>query len=86
VIYGSFYVSRQVLGKYYPRYDENNPVHKELAELSKAAHEKAGQYVKDNIPQQELSASHLRRLRGAIKKHLSRELGEIDGLVKGIIG
>jgi type I restriction-modification system DNA methylase subunit len=84
-LFGARDVSRKILDIYYPRYDENNPVHKELAELSKAAHEKAGQYVKDNIPQQELSAGHLGRLRGAIKKHLSKELGEIDGLVKKII-
>ena len=60
-------------------------MHKELAELSKGAHEKAGQYVKDNIPEQELSAIHLGRMRTAIKKHLAKELGEIDRLVKKVI-
>lgn len=36
-------------------------------------------------PQQELSAIHLGRLRVAIKKHLAKEMGEIDGLVKKLI-
>jgi len=84
-LFGARDVHKKILDIYYPRYDENNPVHKELAELSKRAHEKAGQYVKDNIPQQELSAIHLGRMRTAIKKHLSKELGEIDKLVKKIL-
>ena len=57
-----------------------------LAELGKAAHEKAAQYLKDNPPQKELTAIHLSRLRLEIKKHLAAEMKEIDKIVKKLIG
>jgi type I restriction-modification system DNA methylase subunit len=84
-LFGARDVHKKILDIYYPRYDESNPVHNQLTELSKAAHQKAAQYIKDNPPQQELSASHLGRLRTSIKKHLSPELEQIDKLVKTII-
>jgi hypothetical protein len=60
--------------------------HNKLAELSKVAHSKAAQYIKDNPSQTELTAMHLGRMRLAIKKHLAPEMKEIDKIVKKLIG
>ena len=56
-----------------------------LAQLSQTAHEKTSKYLQDNPPQHELSAMHLGRLRVDIKKHLAKEMGEIDKLVKKVL-
>jgi len=84
--FGARHVHKKILDVYFPKYDEANKTHQQLATLSKACHAKAAQYVKDNPPQQVLSAMHLGRLRVAIKKHLATEMKEIDGLVKKVIG
>lgn len=85
-LFGARHVHKKILDVYFPKYDEANKMHQQLATLSKACHAKAAQYIKDNPPQQELSAIHLGRIRVAIKKHLAKEMGEIDKLVKKIIG
>lgn len=85
-LFGARHVSKKILDVYFPKYDEANKTHQQLATLSKACHAKAAQYVKDNTPQQELNAIHLGRIRVAIKKHLATEMKVIDGLVKGVIG
>ena len=72
--------------KWFNNVDGNDPVHVKLAELSKSAHEKASSFIQDNPPKQELSAIHLGRMRTSLKKHLVKELGEIDRIVKGVIG
>ena len=85
-LFGARDVHRKILDIYYPRFDGNDAVHVKLAELSKSAHEKASCYIKDNPPKQELSAIYLGRMRTSLKKHLVKELGEIDRIVKGVIG
>jgi len=85
-LFGARDVSKKILDIYYPKFDGNDPVHVKLAELSKSAHEKASGFIKDNPPKQELSAIHLGRMRTSLKKHLVKELGEIDKIVKGVIG
>jgi type I restriction-modification system DNA methylase subunit len=85
-LFGARDVHKKILDVYFPKYDKTNKTHQQLATLSKACHAKAAQYVKDNTPQQELSAIHLGRIRVAIKKHLAKEMEEIDGLVRKIIG
>jgi hypothetical protein len=85
-LFGARNVHKKILDIYYPRFDGNDPVHVKLAELSKSAHEKANSFIKDNPPKQELSAIHLGRMRTSLKKHLVKELGEIDRIVKGVIG
>lgn len=85
-LFGARGVEKKILDVYFPRYDESSKVHQQLATLSKACHAKAAQYIQDNPPQQELSAIHLGRLRVAIKKHLAKEMEEIDKLVKKIVG
>ncbi len=84
-LFGARDVSKKILDIYFPKFDENNAEHIKLTELSKLAHEKAEQYLKDNPPLQELSAIHLGRLRLEIKKHLKEEMKEIDKIVKKII-
>jgi len=85
-LFGARDVHKKILDVYFPKYDHANKTHQQLAALSKVCHAKAAQYVEDNPPQQELSAMHLGRLRVAIKKYLVKEMKEIDGLVKKIIG
>jgi len=85
-LFGARHVHKKILDVYFPKYDESNKTHQQLAALGKSCHSKAAQYVKDNPPQQALSAIHLGRLRLAIKKHLAAEMDAIDALVKKILG
>lgn len=84
-LFGARNIHRKILDIYFPRYDESNEAHRQLAELSKAAHQKAKEYLEKNPPQKELSATRLGRLRMEIKKYLSEEMKEIDKLVKIIL-
>ncbi len=67
-LWGARDVSRKILDIYYPKFDENDKMHLELVELSKKAHEKSSQFVKDNTPQKELTATRLGKLRVDIKE------------------
>ncbi|RPH32279.1 MAG: SAM-dependent DNA methyltransferase [Bacteroidales bacterium] len=84
-LFGARHVHKKILDVYFPKFDENDSNHLQLAQLSQTAHEKASKYLQDNPPQQELSAIHLGRLRSVIKKHLVKEMEEIDKIVKKII-
>ncbi|MBK7818300.1 MAG: hypothetical protein IPJ60_12745 [Sphingobacteriaceae bacterium] len=83
-LFGARDVHKKILDIYYPKFDKNDPIHKELSELSKQSHHKTNKYINDNPPR-ELSAIHLGKLRVAIKKNLSEELKKIDALVKKIL-
>ncbi|KAF0142722.1 MAG: Endonuclease [Stygiobacter sp.] len=85
-LFGARHVSKKILDIYFPKFNEEEETHIRLAELSKAAHKKVAQYIKDNPPQKELTAIHLGRMRVEIKKHLSAEMKEIDKIVKKLIG
>lgn len=85
-LFGVRDIHKKILDIYFPRFDETNEVHLQLAELSKTAHQKASKYLEDSPPQKELTAIHLGRLRLIIKKHLASEMKEIDKLVKKVIG
>ncbi|WP_304132437.1 N-6 DNA methylase [Ignavibacterium album] len=85
-LFGARDVHKKILDIYFPRYDENNEIHLQLAELSETAHEKAAKYLQDNPPQKELTATRLGKLRLDIKKHLAAEMKEIDKLVKKVVG
>lgn len=84
-LFGARHVHKKILDIYFPRYDESNETHRQLAELGKTAHQKAKEYLEKNPPQKELSATRLGRLRMEIKRHLSKEMREIDKLVKTIL-
>ncbi|HRO43504.1 MAG TPA: N-6 DNA methylase [Flavipsychrobacter sp.] len=85
-LFGARHVHKKILDIYYPRYDKNDPLHNRLAALSEQAHKKTARYLKDNHPQQALTAMHLGRLRVAIKKHLAEEMKEIDKMVAKVVG
>lgn len=85
-LFGARDVHKKILDIYFPRFDENNEIHLQLAQLSETAHEKAAKYLQDNPPQKELTATRLGKLRLDIKKHLAAELKEIDKLVKKLLG
>lgn len=85
-LFGERHVHKKILDIYFPKFDEKDKTHLELAELGKICHEKAAQYIKDNPPQKELTAIHLGRMRLTIKKHLTKEMKEIDKIVKKLVG
>ena len=85
-LFGARHVHKKILDIFYPKFNEKNKIHKQLAQLSEQAHEKTKTYLIANPPKQELSAIFLGRLRTDIKKHLRDEMKEIDELVKEVIG
>jgi hypothetical protein len=85
-LFGARHVHKKILDIYFPKFDENDEQHLQLAELSKQAHQKAKKYIEANSPQQSLTANRLGRLRIEIKKHLSKEMKEMDKIVKKLIG
>lgn len=84
-LFGARHVHKKILDIYYPKYDEKNKTHQQLAILSQLAHEKVKTYLAANPFTQNLAAAILGRKRVAIKNHLEKELEEIDNLVKKII-
>jgi len=48
-LYGARHVHKKILDIYYPRFDAGDETHLELAELSRAAHEKASAYTASNV-------------------------------------
>lgn len=85
-LWGARDVHKKILDIYFPKYDENDEQHLQLAELSKQAHQKAKEYIEANPPKNSLTANRLGRIRVEIKKHLSKEMKEIDKIVKKLIG
>jgi hypothetical protein len=84
-LFGARDVHKKILDVYFPKFDEKDSNHLQLAQLSQTCHLKTARFLIDNPPQQELSAIHLGRLRVAIKKHLVKEMETIDMIVKKII-
>lgn len=85
-LFGARNIHKKILDIYFPKFDENDNQHLQLAELSKQAHQKAKAYIETNPPKQSLTANRLGRLRVEIKKHLAKEMKEIDRIVKKLIG
>jgi type I restriction-modification system DNA methylase subunit len=85
-LFGARDVHKKILDIYYPKYNAESKLHRQLAALGQQAHAKAAAYLQANPPQQELSAIHLGRLRVAIKKQLTTEMKEIDELVGKLLG
>ncbi|MBD1395525.1 N-6 DNA methylase [Mucilaginibacter glaciei] len=84
-LFGARHVHKKILDIYYPKFSETNSDHLLLANLSKAAHEKAKNYLSVQSCGN-LSGLLLGRMRLEIKKHLSVEMLQIDKIVKKIIG
>ena len=85
-LFGARDVHKKILDVYFPKFNEKNKKHIQLAQLSEQAHAKAKAYLIANPPKQELSAIFLGRLRVEIKNHLKEEMQKIDDVVKDVIG
>ncbi len=84
-LFGARDVHKKILDIYYPKFNEKNKTHLQLAYMSESAHIKTSEFLSKNIPEQELSAIFLGRLRSDIKKYLQSEMKEIDELVKEVL-
>jgi hypothetical protein len=84
-LFGPRHVHKKILDVYFPKFNERNEKHLQLAALSEAAHRKTSLFLKENPPQQPLTAMFLGRLRLEIKKNLMVELTEIDAIVNELI-
>ena len=85
-LFGARHVHKKILDIYYPKFDEKDSTHLRIAELSKAAHETVSTFLKTINPDKKVEGIHLGKIRLDIKSHLSKEMKEIDKLVKQIIG
>ena len=85
-LFGARDVSKKILDIYYPKFDEKDERHLRIAELSKAAHETVSIFLKGINPDKKVEGIHLGKIRLDIKSHLTKEMKEIDKLVKQIIG
>jgi hypothetical protein len=85
-LFGARHVHKKILDIYYPQYDGQVEAHRRLAELGRRCHEQAAQYLADHPPPAPLGSMQLGKLRVAIKKHLVKELQEVDQVVKRLIG
>lgn len=83
-LFGARHVHKKILDVFYPKFDKKKEVHLRLAKLGEVCHKKANDFVKENPPTK-LTPYHLGRYRLDIKKHLSKELEEIDKIVKELV-
>lgn len=84
-LFGARHVHKKILDIFYPQFDEKDEKHLRIAELSKAAHETVSIFLKGINPNKKVEGLHLGKIRLDIKNHLSKEMKEIDKLVKQII-
>ena len=85
-LFGARHVHKKILDIYYPKFDKTNTVHQKLASLSEQCHQKTSAFLKKHPPKESLGAHHLGKIRLDIKKELSKDLAEIDKIVKKLIG
>jgi len=84
-LFGPRHVHKKILDVYFPKFDESDPLYRQLAELGALCAEKAKAFVESRPLQKDLSTHALGKLRIEIKNHLSEELEKIDKLVEKII-
>jgi hypothetical protein len=84
-LFGPRDIHKKILNIYFPKFDENNKLHLSLAALSKSCHDKTEKYVETNPPNSELTPIKLGKYRVDIKRHLSKEMADIDKIVRKII-
>lgn len=84
-LFGPRHVHKKILDIYFPSFDERNPVHSELAALSKTAHERAAAFLKSLAEEKKIDDISLGKLRIDLKAHLHSELSAIDRLVNQFI-
>jgi hypothetical protein len=84
-LFGARDIHKKILDVYFPKFDPSDLAHLTLAAISKEAHTKVAQFL-ENIPSDKKNeGTQLGKLRLDIKKHLQKEIKEIDKLVKLII-
>ncbi|MGI8669082.1 MAG: Eco57I restriction-modification methylase domain-containing protein, partial [Aridibacter sp.] len=84
-LFGARDVHKKILDIYYPRFDRENELHKQLADLSKTAHTKAKEFLRETSPSADLSPHELGKIRLDVKRFLSDEMTQIDVLVQNLI-
>ncbi len=84
-LFGARDVHKKILDIYYPKFDEKNKAHLRIAELSEAAHKTVSTFLKTIDTTKKVEGLQLGKIRLDIKKHLAKEMKEIDELVKEII-
>jgi hypothetical protein len=84
-LFGARDVHKKILDVYFPKYSHNDSFHKRLSELGSISNSIVRQFINSNPPQNELSSIHLGRYRITIKNHISKEMTEIDKIVKKLL-
>ena len=85
-LFGARHVHKKILDVYFPKFDPADSKHLQLAQLGQAAHEKVNEFLAGIPADQKVAGNQLGRIRLEIKKHLAKEMKEIDGVVRGIVG
>lgn len=83
-LFGARDIHKRILDIYYPKFNGNNPIHLQLAKLSKNAHESVSEFL-SGFNTEKNEVLNLGKIRLDIKKYLSKEMKIIDDLVKLII-
>ena len=65
----------------FPKFDPDDPIHKRLAQIGKECHQK----VQKILPALTVKYRSIGKIRSEVRKHLERELEEIDELVRKIL-
>jgi len=84
-LFGARDVHKKILDVYFPAFDEGNKTHFLLSELSIQAHKKVSTFLQSLKNNSNDSAHSLGKLRLEIKRHLEKEMKEMDKLVRKIM-
>lgn len=84
-LFGARDIHKRILDIYFPKFDDDNPKHVKIAELSCNAHSTIATYLMSIDETKKIEGLQLGKIRLDIKKHLAREMKEIDRIVKQII-
>jgi hypothetical protein len=80
-LFGARHIHTRPLQLPIPKYEESHDTHRGLAELGQACHE----LVAEALPEMAARYRSTGRLRGEVRRLLAAQLGEIDGLVRGLL-
>ncbi|MCZ2223900.1 MAG: N-6 DNA methylase [Chitinophagales bacterium] len=84
-LFGARDVHKKILDVYFPKFNDKDDKHKQLANLGKLAHDKVTKFISTIDKTKKVEGLVLGKLRLDIKKHLTKEMKEIDKIVKKII-
>ncbi len=82
-LFGPRHISKTILELPFPQYDSKNPLHIELAKLGEQCAKKISKVVEF---EKEVEGVRLGNARLNVRRTLSEELKEIDGLVEKVLG